>query len=363
MKKSSIQILMTIFALTLLLACTTTIDNEINKGDIAEINLLVNKKYDIHKAEFILRKLNNEVSFYDSVFKLSPDMVMPTFRERIATLSMKYDMEQKQKIANKEKQKEATRKAEISNKSISEIPLGFRFRMSKKDVSNLLDELQRKNIISHNGYDYIYFYNTIKGEKIKLRLDFRYFEDELKTLYFHLYGYTIGSDDKQYENESERALEIDLTEKLDSTYNKISYYETFDGENVPVTKWFKNNQIVTLRNYIGVFLSYENAPIAKIYLDKQIKELRRSRTTSGNVEVINSSYDGSVSQVVDYLKKNLKDPKSYEGIEWSEVKKTADGYVVRHKYRAKNSFGGYVVENQIFYLNNNGEVISELNNN
>lgn len=65
----------------------------------------------------------------------------------------------------------------------------------------------------------------------------------------------------------------------------------------------------------------------------------------------NSEWDGSVYPVKLYLKKNLKDPDSYEAIEWSKVQKTNEGYMVRHKYRAKNSFGGYVIENKVFYLN------------
>src|SRR5690606_943621 len=75
------------------------------------------------------------------------------------------------------------------------------------------------------------------------------------------------------------------------------------------------------------------------------------------VLVENSKWDGSVSQVKDYLKKNLKDPKSYESIEWSEVQRVGADYRVRHKYRSKNSFGGFVIENQIFTISNQGEII------
>ncbi len=282
MKKSCVQLFMTIGALTLLFACTTTIEKKINKTDLVEIGTLVSKKYGTTKAEFISRELNNEVSFYDSIFKLNPDMVIPTFQERIDSLSLKYDIKQKLNAAAKKKQEEATKKAEFSKGNISEIPLGFRFRMSKNDVSKLLKRLQNKNIISHNGYEYVYFYKTIKGEKIEFRLDFRYFENELKTLYFHLYGYTIGSDRKRYENEAIRALEIDLTEKLDSTYNKISYYETYDEVIVPITKWFKNNQIVTLKQYFGVYISYEDAPTTKIALDKEVQDILKKNNSTIN---------------------------------------------------------------------------------
>ena len=59
-----------------------------------------------------------------------------------------------------------------------------------------------------------------------------------------------------------------------------------------------------------------------------------------------------------YLRNNyLKDPKSYESISW-DIRKSSDGYIVRHKFCAKNSFGGYVVENGVFYLDGNYNVTS-----
>lgn len=79
-----------------------------------------------------------------------------------------------------------------------------------------------------------------------------------------------------------------------------------------------------------------------------------------NEEVVcNSGFDASVWQVENYLKKEyLFDPRSYEGIEWSAVnKKDNGGYWVRHKYRAKNGFGGYVIENKVFHLDASGKVI------
>ena len=74
-------------------------------------------------------------------------------------------------------------------------------------------------------------------------------------------------------------------------------------------------------------------------------------------EVENSAWDGSVSQVKTYLKENLKDPKSIEYIEWSKVFSEGKYYLVRCKYRAKNSFGGYVLENQIFFINKYSEKV------
>ena len=75
--------------------------------------------------------------------------------------------------------------------------------------------------------------------------------------------------------------------------------------------------------------------------------------------VSNSSWDGSVKQVKDYILRSAKDPSSVEFIEWSPVQRGTDGtFFVRVKYRAKNSFGGYVVENFIFRLTAEGKVIT-----
>lgn len=80
-------------------------------------------------------------------------------------------------------------------------------------------------------------------------------------------------------------------------------------------------------------------------------------------KVRNSELDASVHQVKRYLKREyLADPDSYKGISWSKVTKTLPGengtYCVRHQYRAKNSLGGYVVKNQLFYLDEDGDVVA-----
>ncbi len=83
----------------------------------------------------------------------------------------------------------------------------------------------------------------------------------------------------------------------------------------------------------------------------------RTRESPRSFKVSNSSWDGSVLPVKEYLKKLLKDPKSIEYIEWFAVQETQDGnYKVRVKYRAKNSFGGYVLNDQLFFLNSEGIV-------
>jgi len=75
--------------------------------------------------------------------------------------------------------------------------------------------------------------------------------------------------------------------------------------------------------------------------------------------VLNSSYDGSVHQVEEWLGKNFNDAKSIERIEWSKVVKTEQGnYVVRYKFRAKNETGGMEIYNKAFILGSTGIVLS-----
>lgn len=74
--------------------------------------------------------------------------------------------------------------------------------------------------------------------------------------------------------------------------------------------------------------------------------------------VSNSPWDGSVHQVESWLRENLKDPDSLEIIEWSPVQAVGTGFAVRCKYRAKNGFGGYVIEQKLFHLDSAGRVTS-----
>ncbi|MFW5804430.1 MAG: hypothetical protein ACOCWG_04265 [bacterium] len=70
----------------------------------------------------------------------------------------------------------------------------------------------------------------------------------------------------------------------------------------------------------------------------------------------NSGWDGGVRQVKTWLNDNLKDPGSTEYIEWSDVMKweNQDGYAVRCKFRSKNGFGGYVIDDWMFFMRYDG---------
>lgn len=91
----------------------------------------------------------------------------------------------------------------------------------------------------------------------------------------------------------------------------------------------------------------------RIAREKQEREAEKARKLASLLgkKPENSAWDGSVHTVKRYLKDNLKDPDSVQYIEWSPVSmlehKGENYWAVRVKYRAKNSFGGYVVSNQM----------------
>ena len=76
--------------------------------------------------------------------------------------------------------------------------------------------------------------------------------------------------------------------------------------------------------------------------------------SSGSVR--QSPFDNSVDCVEYYLKhKYLKDPDSYQGIEWSKVINNQDGtYNVTHTFRARNGYGGMGIETLTFTIASDG---------
>ncbi len=116
------------------------------------------------------------------------------------------------------------------------------------------------------------------------------------------------------------------------------------------------NYVIEARNKAKQdYIIKDSLAQVEYYKQYAIDELKKE-----NKIVHNSDLDGSVSQVEDYLKTNLNDPDSYGGIDWapvSIVEATNHKFVVRHKYRAKNKLGGYLILNQLFYLDKTGVVV------
>lgn len=259
----------------------------------------------------------------------------------------------------KDKASQLTAAAEQSKEKISELPLGFQFGMNQTEIDEKLLALVEDNKLVVKGQYYCYHFPTTNGDTIESDIRLGIYNDELYSLQLSISSYGINNDTLI------QSITNTINNSIDSLYKRASYYEKIESEYGDVaftfSYWTKGNQVIFLRNNGSIDLFYKNAPVEKIVRDININEAieeARSRTDDEKVDIKNSSWDGSVSQVKKYLKQNLTDPGSYESIEWSEVAKTESGYMVRHKYRAKNSFGGYVVQNQVFYINSSGTVTS-----
>jgi len=70
-------------------------------------------------------------------------------------------------------------------------------------------------------------------------------------------------------------------------------------------------------------------------------------STAYGLTVENDPETGVVKQVDDWFQKNLKDPDSLQYITWYKVKREGDAFLVRVRYRAKNGFGGYNIEESL----------------
>jgi hypothetical protein len=74
--------------------------------------------------------------------------------------------------------------------------------------------------------------------------------------------------------------------------------------------------------------------------------------------VSQSSWDGSVSQVKDWLKAHANDPSSLEFEKWNLSKYDNGNYDVFVTYRAKNGFGALMLYQGRFVLSPSGSILS-----
>lgn len=91
-----------------------------------------------------------------------------------------------------------------------------------------------------------------------------------------------------------------------------------------------------------------------------VSQCNDSSSEKERTGIYNSEWDGSVYEVKKYLMDNLNDPDSYKPVEWSPVYRNPNTllYYVRHKYRAKNAFGGTILKEQVFMLDSLGNILS-----
>lgn len=102
---------------------------------------------------------------------------------------------------------------------------------------------------------------------------------------------------------------------------------------------------------ISVFIGAGSSPTPTAKKPKTPEEIRTERIESGF-----SAWDGSHRALERWIKKNLKDPDSYEHIETRYGDK-GDHLIVNTKYRARNSFGGMTIEQVSATANLDGSLI------
>ena len=102
--------------------------------------------------------------------------------------------------------------------------------------------------------------------------------------------------------------------------------------------------------------SYEEE-VARMY-----RETNQKATQERHPKASTRSYstDEIKALIRFYLDDNLNDPKSYQSVEWGTLSTEGNVYKIRHKYRAKNAFGGYVLENKIFILDFDSDTIKHV---
>ncbi len=250
-----------------------------------------------------------------------------------------------------EYEREVTRLKSIRKDSVNnDILYNFKFGMTENEIKTLKDSLEETGLFKRGSEDIKLFYD--KNFNLQNNVNSN--------------RYVKGWTKATFENEKLSKLffdmrEPDLKKILKIYYNLYSipdvYYQGNSYTNYYC--WIIGNQEIEISHF-GALVHITHFD----YTSVSPEELKRREEELNKREYVgNDDYDGSVKQVVAYLKENLKDPRSYESISWSKVMHKDNYYLVRHKYRAKNSLGGYVIENKLFYIDLYGEIykIEEFN--
>lgn len=253
---------------------------------------------------------------------------------------------------------EATKEGANSPVSVIDLPLGLSIGMTPSQVDSVFSPLVESGEFENWKSQRYYFTYKIGNVSYDASLEYKFNNNQLYIL-------QISSTPSANVNASVFDQVRNSLSQEYSSWKKIDYilYGSADDITNIWTDWFNNNMKIQLAYRFGdIDITYSNLPVSEAISQAQFEQMREEVRAEAAVgpaaKVENNSWDGSVRQVEKYLKNALKDPKSYESIEWSEVQKDGSNYKVRHKYRAKNSFGGYVISNQIFILNRQGEVIN-----
>jgi len=73
--------------------------------------------------------------------------------------------------------------------------------------------------------------------------------------------------------------------------------------------------------------------------------------------VFNTTYDGSVWQIKDWLKSHVLDYSTLQVLHWGKVTDVKGGFTVHVTFKARNKAGKYVTSDVVFDLDSQGNIL------
>jgi hypothetical protein len=102
----------------------------------------------------------------------------------------------------------------------------------------------------------------------------------------------------------------------------------------------------------------EQVELERKDFERRLTDTKVERAKESGGEIPRNERDGTVWQVVDYLKNNLRNPDAIRYLEWGRVLPDGKGgYVVSLKYQTTGGSLGVVTENKYFFMNARGQVL------
>lgn len=134
--------------------------------------------------------------------------------------------------------------------------------------------------------------------------------------------------------------------------DKVLYFETRDGN--------MTTAIAFTRNTLASDTKAEDARLAEAARQKKISQekIKAGIAYSKFESQFVSKWDGSCRPVVETVKKNMKDPKSFEHIKTKVFTTDTDNFLIEMRFRGNNSFGALVVNTVTATVTPQGQVIS-----
>lgn len=124
-----------------------------------------------------------------------------------------------------------------------------------------------------------------------------------------------------------------------------------------------SNKLIKISLVLLFSISFELAFL--IYSDSKItpEERQAKIDEEAQFHCASSSWDGSVRDVVNAVKNNLRDPSSFEHIETKlSPVLSGDRQIITMKYRAKNGFGGINIESVVVLIKHSNCSVLEIEN-